>query len=476
MQVVVLSGGAGSRLWPISRELSPKPFMHLNSEYSMLEETYQRCLAISSLKGILTVTNANFFHQTEAAFTKSQLGSTSKSKSRYILEPMGKNTAAAITIAAFDIAHNHTEEDVILILPSDHHIRNPSEFVACVKKAESLAKEGAVVVFGIKPTTPETGYGYIQTNGDQFIGFIEKPNLQTAKEFLASKNYLWNSGMFCFTCKTILDEMKTYRPDIFDAAQKVYKAKLQNSTESYDTVHFSSSDFDQIPAESIDYAVMEKSQKISFVSCDMGWNDVGSWTAVSDISQKDSSGNTLKGDVIVHDVSGSYVDASNRCVGIVGLNDIIVVDTPDALLVAHKNSTQDVKNIYNQLKEQQKECHKIHTTVHRPWGSYTILEEFEGYKVKRIEVKPGASLSLQLHKHRSENWIVTHGIAEVVNGEETLHLRSGESTFIPAGFKHRLTNRGEEMLTLIEVQTGSYLGEDDIIRLDDIYGRVENVA
>ncbi|MDH2916235.1 MAG: mannose-1-phosphate guanylyltransferase/mannose-6-phosphate isomerase, partial [Gallionella sp.] len=335
-----------------------------------------------------------------------------------------------------------------------------------------LAAQGKLVTFGIKPDMPETGYGYIEADGNTVKRFVEKPNLETAKEYVASGRFLWNSGMFCFQAGVMLHELEKHHPAILEATRACIALSRSSEGKGFSQLELEAAAFKQVPDDSIDYAVMEKSANVAVVPCDIGWSDIGSWAALGDLTPADAQGNRIEGEVILHDVNNCYIQSNERIVGAVGVKDLVIIDTPDAVLIADRNRAQDVKHIYARLKSEGHETYRLHSTVHRPWGTYTVLEEGTHFKIKRIEVKAGASLSLQMHHHRSEHWIVVSGMARVVNGQQELFIQTNESTYIPAGHKHRLENPGLLPLVMIEVQSGEYLGEDDIVRFDDVYGRV----
>jgi mannose-1-phosphate guanylyltransferase/mannose-6-phosphate isomerase len=465
---IILCGGAGSRLWPVSRELHPKPFIRLADGESLLQKAFLRAVALPDVKEVLTVTNRELFFKTEDDFREVSAKGCATS---FILEPFGRNTAAAVAMAALYTAKVHGEQTVMLVLAADHLIADQKAFAVAVASAQKLALAGKVVTFGMRPDTPETGYGYIEANGEEVVCFVEKPSLEKASEYLASGKFLWNSGMFCFTARTILDEMRLHCPEILDAATECMAKSPSAEGKDGAQVRLDPVTFGAVTDLSLDYAVMEKCKQAAVVACDIGWTDVGSWTALSDLSLPDSSGNRVEGEALLVDVKDCYLRGGERMIGAVGVENLIVIDTPDALLVAHKDRAQDVKQIYAELKTRGHETYKIHRTVHRPWGTYSVLEEGPRFKIKRIEVKPGASLSLQMHHHRNEHWVVVSGMARVVNGDKEFFVATNESTYIPAGHKHRLENPGVVELVMIEVQSGEYLGEDDIVRFDDIYGR-----
>ena len=465
----ILCGGAGSRLWPVSRELHPKPFIRLADGQSLLQKAFLRGATLPGVTEVLTVTNRELFFKTQDEFrevNKAQLATS------FILEPFGRNTAAAIAAAALHAVEAHGDDALLLVLAADHLIADQEAFANAVAQAAALAQKGKLVTFGIQPDAPETGYGYIEADGNQVLRFVEKPSLEKAREYVDSGRFLWNSGMFCFQAGTMLQAMQQHCPDILAATQLCMAQSRRAEGKDLVELELDSTSFAQVPDNSIDYAVMEQSDQVAVVPCTIGWSDIGSWTALGDLSAADSDGNRIDGEALLHDVSNCYIQSNKRVIGAVGVDNLIIVDTPDALLVADKSRAQDVKHLYQTLKTNGHDAHKHHLTVHRPWGTYTVLEEDPSFKIKRIEVKPGASLSLQMHHHRSEHWIVVSGMARVVNGDHELFVNTNESTYIPAGHKHRLENPGILNLVMIEVQSGQYLGEDDIVRFQDVYGRV----
>ena len=470
MQLVpaILCGGVGSRLWPVSRDLHPKPFIRMSDGQSMLQKAFLRAAALPDVKEILTVTNRELFFKAEDEFR--EINSTGMATS-FILEPFGRNTAAAIAAAALHAAKQYGEDAVLLVLAADHLISDQKAFGAAVANTVWLAQDGHLVTLGIKPEAAETGYGYIEAEGNKVLRFVEKPSREKAQSYYDSGRFLWNSGMFCFRAGALLDAMQAHCPDVLSATISCINESRVAQGKGVTQVDLDPALFAQVPDISIDYAVMEKSDHVAVVPCSIGWSDIGSWTTLGDLTAADTQGNRVDGDALLHDVANCYIRSDKRVVGAVGVENLIIVDTSDALLVADKSRAQDVKHLYTQLKEQGHEAHKLHTTVHRPWGTYTVLEEDPRFKIKRIMVKPGASLSLQMHHHRSEHWIVVKGMARVVNGENELFVSTNESTYIPAGHKHRLENPGVLDLVMIEVQSGEYLGEDDIVRFEDIYGR-----
>ncbi|SHI49335.1 mannose-1-phosphate guanylyltransferase/mannose-6-phosphate isomerase [Pollutimonas bauzanensis] len=465
---VILCGGAGSRLWPVSREAHPKPFIRLADGQSLLQKAFLRGARLPGVEEILTITNRELFFKMADEFR--EVNDTGVTTS-FILEPFGRNTAAAVAAAGLRLAQTYGEEVALLVLAADHLISDQDAFECAVDQALGLAQSGRLVTFGIQPDAPETGYGYIEADGNTVLRFVEKPSLDKAQEYVDSGRFLWNSGMFCFTVGGLLAQMGLHCPEILAATQVCLDKSRVAEGQGFKQVELDSDSFKQVPENSIDYALMEKSQQVSVVPCVMGWSDIGSWNAISNLAEADANGNRVLGDTILQDVKGCYIQSDGRVVGVVGVEDLVIIDTPDALLVANKDATQDVKKIYAQLKAKGHEAYKLHRTVHRPWGTYTVLGEGNGFKLKRIEVKPGACLSLQMHHHRSEHWIVVSGMAKVVNGDDELFVNTNESTYIPAGHKHRLENPGILDLVMIEVQSGAYLGEDDIVRFDDIYGR-----
>lgn len=469
----ILCGGAGSRLWPVSRELHPKPFIRLADGQSLLQKAFLRGGQLAGVTEVMTVTNREMIFKTQDEYKEINTSSVATS---FVLEPFGRNTAAAVAAAALQIKQTHGESAFMLILAADHLIADQDAFAAAVGSALEFAKEGRLVTFGITPTAPETGYGYIETNGDQVLRFVEKPSAEKAQKYLDSGKFLWNSGMFCFTAGSILKAMAQHCPDVLTATASCIAKSRKSEGKGFSQIDLDSDSFAAVADVSIDYAVMEKSNQMAVVPCSIGWSDIGSWDALGDLDQADDSGNRVRGDVQMHSSTNNTIHGAGRVIGTVGIDNLVIVDTPDALLVAHKSRAQDVKHIYAALKAKGHEAYKIHSTVHRPWGTYTILEEGLGFKIKRIEVKPSATLSLQMHHHRSEHWIVVSGMAKVVNGEREFFVNTNESTYIPAGHKHRLENPGILNLVMIEVQSGPYLGEDDIVRFQDVYGRVPDKA
>lgn len=465
---VILSGGVGARLWPVSRELHPKPFMQLADGQSLLQKAFVRAAKLPNVVDILTVTNRELYFKTEDEYRAVNPESVPTS---FILEPFGRNTAPAMALAALAVSEMYGDSAQLLVLPADHLISNSEAFGVAVARASQLAKDGFLVTFGITPSNPETGFGYIEADGERVKRFVEKPSLEKATEYLASGNYLWNAGMFCFQAGTFLAEMALHAPEVLEGARACLLQSERANKKAGVQIELNGNQFRQVPDISIDYALMERSAKVAVVACDIGWSDIGSWSAISDLVEVDEHGNGAIGEVVMLDSSGCYVQSNDRVVCAVGIKDQIIVDTPDALLIVDRSRVQDVKAVVGQLKARAHDAYKTHRMVHRPWGTYTVIEEGPRFKIKRIEVKPGGSLSLQMHYHRSEHWIVVSGVAKVTNGEREFLVQTNESTFIPAGHKHRLQNPGVTNLVMIEVQSGEYLGEDDIVRFEDHYGR-----
>jgi mannose-1-phosphate guanylyltransferase / mannose-6-phosphate isomerase len=465
---VIMCGGAGSRLWPLSRESHPKPFIRMSDGRSMLQHAADRAAAIDGASGLIVVTNTALLFTVRDHLDDSTAAGLPRIN---ILEPQGRDTTAAIAAAALEVERAHGADAILLVLPADHMIDGLEAFAGNVAQAAELAKEGRIVTFGIRPTHPETGYGYIETAGGDVLRFVEKPSPERAQIYLDAGNFFWNSGMFCFSAGTMLAAMAAHCPDILADVRSSLAAAKRNVDLGQQRVDIDPVLFAGVRKQSIDFSVMEKVSNIAMVQAGFTWSDIGSWASFADMGARDALGNTVIGDARTHDTRNSFILGSGRLVAAVGVDNLVIVDTPDALLVADRRSAQDVKEVYNQLKAEHHPAHDLHQTVHRPWGSYTVLEEGPRFKIKRIEVKPGGRLSLQSHKHRSEHWVVVAGEATVVNGDTELTLHHDQSTYIPCGAKHRLENKGIESLAIIEVQTGDYLGEDDIVRYEDVYGR-----
>ena len=479
---MILSGGAGTRLWPLSREAAPKPFMPLPDGETLLAKTAVRALALPGVAALLTVTNRDYYFHTKDTYAGVEI--PSGPPAIYLLEPFGRNTAPAIALAALCAKARGWGQGVLLVMPSDHLIRDQQAFAAAVERAKTLAADGALVTFGITPTHPETGFGYIEC-GEPLAAaegaapaafrarrFVEKPPLDRAREYLAAGHYVWKSGMFAFTADAILDALSRHAPGVVAAARPVAHALAGLGSGSM--LEIDAALFAAVPDISIDYAVMERASEAGEVAVVRGtfdWSDVGSWQAVAALTDADEDGNRGHGERVAIATRGTYVHAPDRVVATVGVENLVIVDTPDAVLVAHRDHLQKVKEVVGELKARGHESYRLHRTVSRPWGTYTTLEEAPGFKIKRIEVRPGAALSLQLHHRRSEHWVVVRGIAHVTNGEHEFDVHPNESTYIPVETRHRLENRGREPLAIIEVQCGDYLGEDDIVRFDDRYGR-----
>jgi mannose-1-phosphate guanylyltransferase len=471
---VILSGGAGTRLWPVSREGLPKPFMKVAGRRTLLQETLLRGEALAGAERPLIVTNRDylFLSRDEVDGLAGEVR-----PARFLLEPVGRNTAPAILMAALAVAEWHGEDTVMLVMPADHVIEDRPGFAEAVARAETLARSGRLVTFGIRPTRPETGYGYLElgdalgAQGHRVKRFVEKPDAVRAREFVQSAAFLWNSGIFCFRARDMIAAFDALEPEMARVGRACWAASSP-ATSAADAFELDKACFQGMRSVSIDYAIFERAPEVAVVPCSIGWSDVGSWKEIADCYAPDAAGNRSEGDVMFIDSHDSFVMAEGRMAAAIGVSNLIVVDTPDALLVADRERTQDVKKIVERLKASGSDKYALHLTVARPWGTYTVLQDSARFKIKRVEVKPGASLSLQMHHHRNEHWVVVSGTALVVNGEATLTLKTNESTYIPAGHKHRLENPGQEKLVIIEVQVGDYLGEDDIVRFEDRYGRV----
>jgi mannose-1-phosphate guanylyltransferase/mannose-6-phosphate isomerase len=458
----------GTRLWPVSREAYPKQFLPLAGEQSMLVDTLQRLEALSAEAPMVVCNDEHRFIVAE------QLREAGLPAAEIVLEPCGRNTAPAVAVAALQ-ALKSDEDAVLLVLPADHLIEDPAAFQAVVREALPLAEAGHLVTFGVVPTRPETGYGYIK-RGEELPGglfklekFVEKPDAETAESYLQSGDYLWNSGKFLFGARAYIDELKALAPTMLDICSRA----LEAAEADLDFVRLDAEIFSTCPSDSIDYAVMEKTSLGAVAALDCGWSDVGAWSALWDVGQADGDGNVVQGDVLVDQSQNNYLRSESRLLAVTGINDLVVVETADAVLVSHRDTVQDVKRLVTALKSDKRDEVKMHARVYRPWGSYESLITSERFQVKTIVVNPGQKLSLQKHHHRAEHWIVVSGTAEVTCEDKVFTLAEDESTYIPLGHKHRLANPGCIPLELIEVQSGSYLGEDDIVRYEDIYGRSE---
>ncbi|XST17350.1 mannose-1-phosphate guanylyltransferase/mannose-6-phosphate isomerase [Escherichia coli] len=466
---IIMAGGSGTRLWPLSRSLYPKQFLSLINENSLLQETLKRLDGLNCLPPVIVSNNEHRFIVAE------QLRQFGVDDFQIILEPVGRNTAPAVALAALKSLELHGDHHM-LVLAADHAIQDIEAFHAAVLAAEQESVDNKLVTFGIVPTKPETGYGYIK-KGEQVKNsvfkvnsFVEKPDLETAKNYLEQKCYLWNSGMFMFKASVYLDELKKFRPDILAAC----KESLSSASTDLDFIRLNSDVFAECPDESIDYAVMEKTQDCVVIPLDADWSDIGSWTSLWEISEKDEHENVSHGDVINYNSRNNYIYSEGSLISTVGVNNLIIVQTKDALLVAQQDNVQDIKKIVEILKKQKRSKHISHREVYRPWGRYDSVERGDRYQVKRITVKPGECLSTQMHHHRAEHWVVVAGTAKVTCGERTFFVTENESTFIPIGTVHTLENPGKIPLEVIEIQSGVYLGDDDIVRLSDKYGRVED--
>jgi len=463
IKAVIMAGGSGTRLWPLSRAAHPKQFFALHGKGTMLQNTVKR------LSGLDVQSSVVICNEEHRFFVAEQLREIDKLDT-IILEPVGKNTAPAIALAAL-LARE--DDPLLLVLAADHVVQDEVMFTKAVCDALPLAESGKLVTFGIVPQDANTGYGYIKRGEPQNTGFIvdqfvEKPSSEVAKNYLASGEYYWNSGMFLFKASRYLEELKKFRLDIYQACESA----MEDADSDLDFLRINKDKFEACPGESIDYAVMEKTNDAIVVPMDAGWCDIGSWSSLWDVSEKDGNGNAVVGDVMLNDCNNSYIRADDKLVSAIGVNDLVIVSTKDVLLVAHKNSVQNVKKVIEHLKQEDRPEWELHREVYRPWGKYDSIDSGERYQAKRITVKPGAKLSVQMHHHRAEHWVVVSGTAKVTNGDRTFILSENESTYIPIGEVHALENPGKVPLEIIEIQSGSYLGEDDIVRFDDIYGRV----
>ena len=475
---VILSGGAGTRLWPVSRSAYPKPFMRMQDGESLLHKTLSRALRVATEGNVLTVTGRDFYFLNRDEYARHP--GADLDRMRFLLEPAGRNTAPAILLAALHAHEHFGGEAMLLLLPADHLIQNLDAFAADVARAQALAQDGWLVTFGIPPAHPDTGFGYIRQgapigkSGEREIAaFVEKPSLDKAREYLASGEYVWNSGMFCFRADALLDAAQSACPDVLAAVRTCHASAIGHES----PVEYNREAFAAMPDISIDYAIMERATRRAVVAASFDWSDIGSWKAVSEIvsdeTQPDAAGNRVHGKAVVIASENCYIQSDKRMVAAVGVKDLVIIDTADAVLVSDREHAQQVKQVVEQLRSDNHSAATHHQTVHRPWGSYTVLEDEADCKVKRLTVKPGQVLSLQLHHRRSEHWTVVHGTAKVRVGDKEFLLQRNESCYIPMETLHRLENPGDQDIHLIEVQCGDYFGEDDIVRLEDRYGRVQ---
>jgi len=470
---VILSGGSGTRLWPLSRKQYPKQYLPLVGDNTMLQETILRLNGLDSLADPIIICNAD--HRFLVAEQCQQIDIKNPT---ILLEPVGRNTAPAIAAAALQslkIKHStlNIQDPTLLILSADHVIQDVDAFHQAINIASQQAQAGKLATFGIVPTDANTGYGYIKSSQENIDGahkvekFVEKPDLETAQTYLEQGNYLWNSGMFMFQADVLISELSEQSPNIVISVIDA----VTNATKDLDFIRLDKQAFESSPSDSIDYALMEKSDNVVVVPLDAGWNDIGSWSALHDIGKKDANGNVINGDVFMQDTTNTYIHANGHMIATIGVQDLIIVDTPNATLISTKDKSQEVKNIVEQLQRQDREEQSCHRKVYRPWGWYDSIEMGKHFQVKRLHVNPGEKLSLQMHHKRAEHWVVVSGVATATNGDQELTLTQGQSTYIPLKTAHCLENQTDEPLEIIEVQSGEYLGEDDIVRFDDIYGR-----
>jgi len=467
---VILSGGSGTRLWPLSRKQYPKQYLPLAGDNTMLQETILRLSGLDNIADPIVVCNAD--HRFLVAEQCQQIDIKNPT---ILLEPIGRNTAPAIAAAALQ-SLKQTDDAVLLVLSADHVIQDVEAFHQAINIASSQAQAGKLATFGIVPTDANTGYGYIKSSVDGNNGahkveeFVEKPDLETAEKYLEQGNYLWNSGMFMFKAATLINELTVHSLDIVNSVS----GAVNNAEQDLDFIRLDKQAFESSPSDSIDYALMEKSDNVVVVPLDAQWNDIGAWSALHDIGTKDANGNVIKGDVIAQDTTNTYINANHHMVATIGVDNLIIVDTADVTFIATQDKAQEVKSIVESLQAKGRDEGAMHRKVFRPWGWYDSIESGKHFQVKRLHVNPGAKLSLQMHHKRAEHWVVVHGIATVTNGDKTFDLNKGESTYIPLGVTHALENKTSDPLEIIEVQSGSYLGEDDIVRFEDIYGRVKD--
>lgn len=465
---VILSGGAGTRLWPVSRKAHPKPFMRLADGQTLAGTTIERALAVAGSHKTLTVTSRDHYFLTRDIYDEV----APEGEHHFLLEPEGRNTAPAIVAAALWAKSQAGDQAKLLVMPADHLIRDMEAFSKAVRAASQLADEGWLTCLGVNPTHPETGYGYIKAGqdiegwGHVIDAFVEKPDLETAERYLRSGEFLWNAGMFCFTAESILQAVQSEALDIYQSMLSVWSEVDENK----DPLELPMESFSKVRSESIDFAVMEKASKRAVVPVDCGWSDIGSWQAISDLYESDQSGNRIQGEVVLIDSRNTFVQGEARLIAAVGIDDLVIVDTQDAVLVARRDRAQEVKAVVDELKRTEHATVTYHQTIHRPWGTYRVLEDTEHCRVRRLLIKPGGVLSLQVHHRHSEHWTVVQGQAQVKLGDEAMTLVAGQTVAIDVGVPHRLANEGATLLEVIEVQTGDYLGEDDMERLEDYYG------
>jgi len=464
---VILSGGPGTRLWPLSRKDRPKQYLSLTGKNTMLQETILRLEGLDHLANPIIICNKD--HRFIVAEQCKQINIANPT---IILEPVGRNTAPAIAAAAFQ-SIRQSDNSILIILSVDHFIQDVEKFHKAINLAIRQAEDGKLVTFGVAPKCANTGYGYIKLSGEAIRGvfnveeFVEKPDLQTAQSYIEKGNFLWNSGIFTFQAKTLIDELTIYSIAIV----KSVKESVDKATKDLDFIRLETQSFTSSPSDSIDYALMEKSSNVVVVPLDLNWNDIGSWSALHEIGVSDNNGNVIQGDVFTEETTNTYINANHHLLATIGIKNLVIVDTPNATLIASKDKTQEVNKIINQLEQQNRDEQYSHRKVYRPWGWYDSIESGENFQVKRLYINPKSKLSLQVHQHRTEHWVVVRGTATAINGKEVLTLNKGESTYIPLGVKHSLENKTKNPLEIIEVQSGTYLSEDDIIRFEDIYGR-----
>lgn len=461
---VVLSGGSGTRLWPLSREHYPKQLLKLLGQHTLLQDTVSRVDGMADVAPPILICN-----EEHRFLIAEQLRQLNIAAAEIILEPAGRNTAPALTLAALALSRDNADA-LMLVMPADHVIRDVGDFQAAVQFGTALGRDGRLVTFGITPTAPETGYGYIrQGPGHDVQGFVEKPDAATARKYLASGEYCWNSGMFLMRASTWLAELERFQPEILQACRLAYERGRRDG----DFYRVDAPAFESCSSNSIDYAVMEKTDRAAVVALNAGWSDIGAWSSLWQAAERDGHGNVVQGDVIVHEASNNLLMAQHRLLAAVGVEGLIVVETPDAVLVVHRDRAQDVKQVVDRLKREGRSEYRVHRRAYRPWGYYEGIDVGERFQVKRLMVKPGASLSLQMHHHRAEHWVVVKGTARVTCGDHVFMITENQSTYIPLGIKHRLENPGNIPLEIIEVQSGAYLGEDDIVRFEDKYNRTD---